>query len=264
VKQIPILMYHWFREEGRDSVSRSPQLEITPRLFEQQMDWLQRRGYRSVSLERALARDTRAELPPRPVVISFDDGTRDFWQHARPILARHGFRATLFVVTGRVGGASDWDRALGEPARPLLDWAQIGELQQEGHEIGSHTASHRPLTELTDEQVREELARSRETLREKLGAAPSLLAYPRGFYASRHKRLARESGYRGACSVILGWRDLRRSDDYELKRMTIKGTESMLRFRVRVALAGRVRYEGSGFEPRPGEAGGSPRAGRPA
>ena len=114
--------------------------------------------------------------------------------------------------------------------------------------------THRLLTDLSDEEVRQELVRSRETLYARLGVAPSVLAYPRGFYHARHKRLARESGYWGACSVILGWRDLKRSDDYELKRMTIKGTESMWKFKGRVALARRIPYEGRGFQERPGAA----------
>ena len=253
MRQIPILMYHWFREEGTETTSLSPQLEITPRLFEQQMRYLRGKGYRTVSLDQALAPKERRRLPDRPIVITFDDGTLDFWEHARPALARHDFTATLFVVTGKVGGESDWDRALGEPARPLMSWEQIEELHEAGFEIGSHTETHRPLIELPDEEARGELVRSRETLFEKLGVAPNLLAYPRGFYYARHKRLARESGYWAACSVILGWRDLKRSDDYELKRMTVKGNESMLKFKVRLALARRVLYEGRGFDPRPDE-----------
>lgn len=264
MKQVPILMYHWFREQGTDSTSLSPQLEIAPELFQRQMSYLHRKGYRTVSLSQALAPEERRRLPDRPVVITFDDGTLDFWEHGRPALERLGFTATLFVVTGRVGGVSDWDRALGEPERPLMNWEQIEKLHRAGFEIGSHTETHRPLTGLNDEQVREEMVRSRETIFAKLGVAPNLLAYPRGFYHARHKRLARESGYWGACSVILGWRDLRRSDDYELKRMTVKGTESMWKFKARLALAQRIRYEGRGFDPRPEEPGRSKREGTTA
>ena len=110
--QCPILMYHWFRPGGARSVSRSPQLEITPETFGRQLAALADDGYRTVSLGRALGLDGEDSLPPRPIVITFDDGTLDFWEHAKPALDRYGFSATLFVVTGHVGGQSTWDRAL--------------------------------------------------------------------------------------------------------------------------------------------------------
>jgi len=242
MRQCPILMYHWFRPKDVVSSSRSPQLEITPELFERQMALLSRAGYRPVSLGRALNAGGDEALPRRSVVITFDDGTLDFWDHAKPVLERYGFTATLFVVSGKVGGYSTWDRELGEPDRPLMSWDQIRQLQRDGFEIGSHTHSHRPLTELSEEAVRSELERSRRTLTDELGVAPQFLAYPRGFYTERHKRLAREAGYAGACAVILRWRDLWRSDPYALKRMSVKGVESMFRFKLRLALCRLVRY----------------------
>jgi peptidoglycan/xylan/chitin deacetylase (PgdA/CDA1 family) len=234
-------MYHWFRSSRPGPRSRSPQLEIAPELFERQMALLQRAGYRTVSLAQAASGEASAGRG-RPVVITFDDGTLDFWEHGRNVLERHGFTATLFVVTGAVGGQSGWDRHLGEPSRSLLSWAQLRELHCAGFEIGSHTHSHRPFTEIDDDDVRHELARSRQALQDELGLVARFVAYPRGFYLTRHKRLAREAGYEGACAVILRWSDLRRSDRYELKRMTIKGTESMLGFRMRLRLCGLTAY----------------------
>jgi len=233
----PILMYHWFREAGTTSASRSPQLEMTPALFDRQMALLQRSGHHTVTLSRALGSGGGAAMPRRPVVITFDDGTLDFWEHARPVLDRYGFTATLFVVSAHVGGHSTWDRELGEPDRPLMSWDQLRELHAMGFEIGSHTHTHRPLPGLSLDEARADLEQSRKRLREELGDSPRFLAYPRGFYDARHGRLAREAEFAGACAVILRWRDLRRSHRYALQRMTVKGTESLLRFRLRLALA---------------------------
>ena len=80
---------------------------------------------------------------------------------------------------------------------------------------------------------------------QKIGA-PRFVAYPRGFYTDRDKTLAREAGYDGACAVILVWSHLWRSNRYELKRMTIKGHESLLRFRLRLKLCGLVNYSEDG------------------
>jgi len=245
MKQCPVLMYHWFRGRETPSRSRSPQLEITPERFGEQLALLSDAGYHTVSLATAFGLDD-GRMPRRPIVLSFDDGTLDFWEHARPALDRHGFKATLFVVAGHVGGSNSWDRSLGEPERPLMSWEQLRELRDAGHEIGSHTQEHRPLIGLSDEEAREELEQSRATIAERLGVAPRFLAYPRGFYTARDKTLAAEIGYDGACAVILHWRDLWRSDRYEVKRMTIKGHESMLHFRLRLWLTGQVRYEEAG------------------
>lgn len=241
MRQPPILVYHWFRPAAAASSSRSPQLEMTPSLFDAQIRHLQRAGYRSLPLSQAIA-GGREVRPQKPIVITFDDGTLDFWEHARAVLVKYGFRATLFVVTGHIGGESNWDVDLGEPPRPLMSWEQIRELDREGFEIGSHTHTHRPLTSLTDDEVLRELARSRQMLAETLGSAPRFLAYPRSFYRPGHKRIARDAGYSGACAVVLQWKDLRRADDFDLKRMAVKGNESMWRFRARLRLAGLIRY----------------------
>lgn len=240
-RQCRVLMYHWFLPKGQTSSSRSPQLEITPERFAEQMALLAESGFRTIALGEWL-RGSRAD-DPKSIVLSFDDGTADFWEHARPVLKRHGFSATLFVVSGHVGGRSDWDRDLGEPARPLMDWKQLRELQEQGFEIGSHTDTHRPLTELEDTQAALQLNRSRATLTQQLGREAELLAYPRGFFADKHKQMAREAGYRGACAVILGWNDLRVGERFAIRRMTIKGRESMARFKLRLALTRAVRWK---------------------
>ena len=129
MRQPPILMYHWFRRSSELSQSRSPQFEITPELFERQMTCLRRRGYESVSLSEMFGGKA---LPKKPIVITFDDGTLDFWEFGRPILQACGFTATLFVVTQYVGTESSWEADVGEPARRLMDWDQLRALAAAG------------------------------------------------------------------------------------------------------------------------------------
>jgi peptidoglycan/xylan/chitin deacetylase (PgdA/CDA1 family) len=237
MKQPPLLLYHWLQPSGEPSTSRSPQLEISPALFDRQMQFLHARGYETVSLSQLYGKADDRPLPPRPVVITFDDGTLDFWQHARPVLQRYGFTATLFVVTDYVGKQSGWDRQLGEPARPLMNWDQIREARDAGFEIGAHSRTHRVFTGLSADDVRTELESSREMLREQLGMAPEFFAYPRGFFTQEHMTLAEQAGFTGAVAVILDWRDILHSKRFALRRMPVKGTESMLGFRARLALS---------------------------
>jgi len=230
-------MYHWFRSAKSPSLSRSPQLEITPQLFELQMQFLKRQRYQTVPLKQAVSIENKSDLPSRPIVITFDDGTSDFMKFGKPVLEKYGFTATLFIVTGYVGKESSWDKYFGEPSRPLMMWKEISELHNAGFEIGSHTHTHRSLTELNEKEVWSELTESRQIIGDKLGTGPEYLAYPRGHYSARHKEMVREAGYKGACAVILKWQDLLNADCFELKRMTLQGTESMFRFRLRLWLS---------------------------
>jgi len=257
---VPVLVYHWFRprpgldgDSGRSATGQpggASRWEMGADKFARQMQYLVDRGYRGVSLATAMKHDASRS---RIVALTFDDGTRDFWDHARPCLQEFGFRGTLFVVTGRVGTVSSWDQDVGESPRPLMNWDRLVRLQRNGFEIASHTHTHRVLPSLSDHEAAHELVESRRVLAARIGTAPDLLAYPRGARTERDRELAREAGYRAACTVILRWRDVtgwprangvQRTQDRallpELPRMPVKGNESMGRFRARLALARRA------------------------
>jgi peptidoglycan/xylan/chitin deacetylase (PgdA/CDA1 family) len=238
MRQCPVLVYHWFQAPGSSSLDQSHHLEITPGMFARQMRLLQRLGYQTVPLRAILSTENRPQLPAKPLVITFDDGTLDFWEFGKPILEKYGFTATLFIVTGYVGKDSGWDRNLGIRPRPLMGWEQITKLHAAGFEIGSHTHTHRPFTNVGEGDVRMELSKSRKILTDKLGVSPEFVAYPRGFYHARHKQMVREAGYQGACSVVLGVRDLLRSDRFELMRVMVKKKTSIAQFCARLWLSG--------------------------
>lgn len=240
MRQMPILMYHWFRPNESVSASKSPQMEITPDFFDRQMRFLKAKNYKPMTLKDAMAGASRSGLPAKPIVITFDDGAADFATFGRPVLEKHGFTATLFVVSGRVGGDNAWDRRRGEPSRSLMTWDQIAALHKSGFEIGSHTHTHASLGNLTHKDALWELTESRKVIADKLGVAPEYLAYPYGDRNERIERMASDAGYKGACAVALKWRHLLRSDIFCLKRMPIKGNESMLLFRLRLVLAAMI------------------------
>ena len=236
--KVPIIMYHWFRAPGSAPAHHSPQLEISPERFEEQMRYLKAEGYQTVSLQDlSISRTHTGDR--KCVVITFDDGTADFCEYAKPILDSYGFKATLFIVTGFVGGRSDWELAWGGTVRPLLDWEQIVSLHREGFEIASHSHRHRRFTELNDKDVWQELITSRDVLANKLGAAPGVIAYPQGAYRTRQRRLVKQAGYESAYSVMLSWKDVFREDRYSRKRLTVKGTQTLDQFAARLEFASR-------------------------
>lgn len=198
--RVPILMYHSV------SIAAGPRFApfaVTPDEFESQMSYLGTNGYTALTVnELARAYAGFAPLPPKPVVLTFDDGFCDFLFNAMPSLLRHSLRATLYFVSGCVGGTSSWLASIGEGARPLLDWSQIAQVAQTGIvEIGAHTVTHRPLDALSREAALEEIESCRRVIESRLGRAVGTFAYPFGFETAQLRQMVREAGYSAACAV---------------------------------------------------------------
>jgi peptidoglycan/xylan/chitin deacetylase (PgdA/CDA1 family) len=190
--RLPILCYHQVAASGASGTAK---YRVSPAQFEAHLQRLSAQGYYSVTLEEwRAAMEARRALPGRAIALTFDDGYRDFLTAAWPLLQRYGFHATVFVVTGAVGGMSAWDAAYGEPA-PLLSWEDIRRLRQEGVHFGSHGAGHRALTALTPTEAARELLRSQRTLTEQLGEPPGTFAYPYGAWDRVVEHLAGGAGY---------------------------------------------------------------------
>lgn len=186
--------------------------------FERHMEYLKANGYHAVTLGELHEWQMGVrELPGRPVVITFDDGDRSVYDLAFPILARLGFRATLFVVTSRVG--TRWNEV------DCLDWARLRELEESGvFQIESHShdihykvdadGSMHPVFVAASEHgfeidgasswedaVRDDLIRSYEAIERHVGRAPAFLAWPYGAATPELDRVAREAGYLRTCTL---------------------------------------------------------------
>jgi peptidoglycan/xylan/chitin deacetylase (PgdA/CDA1 family) len=197
---VPILGYH--RVLPARPAGDRLQVSVTTSRLETQMRWFARMGYRTISLDEA-ARSLEAgrAVPRRRFVVTFDDGYVDTLTHAVPVLERFGFTATVFVVTGLVGGTNRWDEGVA-PAAPLMTWDQLSELLRRGFDVGSHTVTHPRLTRLPPGAARHELEESRRTLRERLGIDARTFCYPWGDWAPWVRDLVAEAGYRAACDDV--------------------------------------------------------------
>ena len=180
----PVLVYH---HVGAPIPGADPGLSIAPSTFERHLDWLAAHGFAAMSASDWLdALQGRSALPPRPVLITFDDGYRALDEHALPALHERGFRATVFVVTRFIGGVSEWERTA---HMPLLAEADIRRWAELGIEFGSHTRTHARLTALGESEQRDELEGSREDLSAVLGRPPRAFAYPYGLVDDDTHRL---------------------------------------------------------------------------
>jgi peptidoglycan/xylan/chitin deacetylase (PgdA/CDA1 family) len=179
-------MYHRINVVTRSTPAISRALTVHPADFARQMRWLKRHGYSTVTQRELFdALMCGRPLGRQPIMITFDDGYRDAFFKASPVLARLGMRATAYVVSGRISGRDP----------NFLTWPLLHALERRGIEIGSHTVAHRDLTSLSDAEMLEDLTSSRRALERRLLHPVPWLAYPFGAYNERVERLARRAGY---------------------------------------------------------------------
>lgn len=198
---LPVLLYH--------RVAPRPQVDpyenfVSQHTFESHLRWLRARGYRSVPLSAvAEALAVGALLPRRAVAITFDDGYLDTYEQAFPLLRRHGFGATVFLVSDAIGGDSSFDGDCGYEPAPMLGRSQIREMAAAGVEFGSHTCSHpETLVALDDRQLRFEVETSRHAIEALLDRPVELFAYPHSRHDARVEAAVASAGYRLACGGV--------------------------------------------------------------
>ena len=220
-------MYHQVGEPAPRGASYRG-LTVHPRSFARQMRWMHRLGYRGLSM-RDLMPYLKREKVGKVFGITFDDGFRNVFEHALPVLQAYQFTSTNYFVANQFDGSNVWDRQNGVVASDLMSKREMLAWAQAGQEVGSHTLDHVHLPELSLEAAREQLIRSRLVLSEMLGAEVTAFCYPYGDFEPEHQRLAQEVGYTNATTTARGLADI--SDDfYALPRVGIWRTTPLFRF----------------------------------
>ncbi|MER5336647.1 polysaccharide deacetylase family protein [Micromonospora sp. NPDC002717] len=190
---VPVLCYHSVGDLRRDGTLR---WSVSPGDFDEQMALIRARERTPMTVsDYAAVLRGLAPLPPRPVLVTFDDGFPDLAETALPVLRRYRLTATAFVIAARVGATPPPD---GDPS---LDWDQLRDLRSHGVEIGSHSQSHRALDCLRRAELRQEVAGSRQVLEDGLGTPIRSFAYPYGYHSDAVRTAVRAAGYSSACGV---------------------------------------------------------------
>ena len=138
-----------------------------------QMQWLRQHGYRTIGLSEMQAAFEKGLDLSKRVVLTFDDGYRDFYCDAYPVLRRFGFTATVFLATDRIR-----DTSIRLEGADYLPWSEVRELNTQGITFGSHSVTHADLRSLGPEQIEYELGYSKETIEQQLGAPVESFSYP--------------------------------------------------------------------------------------
>lgn len=198
-----ILQYHMINDTDKSSYN------VPPAEFERQLQYLTEQGYTAVSLlEFAKARKGKFMLPDKPVIITFDDGYRDNYENALPILEKYNMKATLFMVVNDIGR----DR--------YCSWENLQDWTGRGMELGSHTANHMELPETDSLKKQEELEASKLLLEWRGLPTVFFLAYPYGMYDDETKELLEAADYLGGLTGNPGLNNFT-TDMYELHRINV-------------------------------------------
>jgi peptidoglycan/xylan/chitin deacetylase (PgdA/CDA1 family) len=210
-----ILMYHALNDNP------SP-ISIRPDEFKRQMKWLHDYNYSVLSLtEIYLILQSGSSFPKRSIAITFDDGYKDFYTIAFPILSEYGFPATVFLVTGFCERDNGWpEQPKNLPLFELASWSQVDEMSRNGIDFGAHTVSHPRLDRIPFVSAEREIKDSKAIIEDRLGMPVISFAYPYGKYSVDIKAIVRDH-FTCACGTQAG---LIRStsDRYELDRIEVQ------------------------------------------
>lgn len=199
---VPILEYHVLGHPPEGAPY--PELYVGRTDFEKQMNWLEERGYEAVTLEQVQeAWYGKGTLPPKPIVISFDDGYRPQFTFALPTLRKHGWAGVLNL---KAAGSELYE-------------SNVKAMLAAGWELAAHTIHHLDLTELGAEELKEEVAGSRKILQEEFHVPVNNFCYPAGRFDDTVIKAVEEAGYKGATTEISGFAE--KDKPYELARLEI-------------------------------------------
>lgn len=224
--EVPVLMYHRVTDAPAPALAR---FAVAPAAFRRQMEWLRARGFVPVGLADFEAHVWEgAALPDRPVLLTFDDGYRDFGENAMPVLESLGLPATVFLPTGHVGGSSAWDARFA-PAASLMGWDEIAALAARGITFAAHGRSHVRLTALTHAELVAELVDPPREIAGRLGNAVTAMAYP---YGAWDEAVARSLWWAGArLGFTTEGRRWRRGDKaMAIPRLEVRGDMDLTEF----------------------------------
>jgi peptidoglycan/xylan/chitin deacetylase (PgdA/CDA1 family) len=224
---IPIFCMHDVRADAKKTY------EIGPKSLQAYVGYLHSAGFETVSLAQVDAYlNGQGTLPPKPVVLTFDDGYKSVLSAAKPILDKYGYTATVFLIAQSVGKGSG-----------NLTWNDVRALRKADYEIGSHTLSHAYLTKRKPKETKDafekriytEISESKRTIEQNLGEQIAAIAYPYGLYDDFAMQTAQGEGYAVGCTIDRGPAD-NESSALRLPRLMVVNKTSLAAFKAMCGL----------------------------
>ncbi len=205
---VPIIMYHSVPLEAGNN-----RLAVSAKTFDRQMQFLKKHRYNIVTIDELadLIRSKRS-LPPKTVAITFDDGYKNNYTYAFPVLKKYGIKATVFIIIQEIA----------RPENDRLNWEEIMEMKESGLILfGSHAIGPEPLVKIEpDAEVKRQIFESKAILEEKLQEKVGVFSYPEGMFNQKIRQLAMDAGYKAVVATNPG-RNYPDDDVFALKRIRI-------------------------------------------
>jgi peptidoglycan/xylan/chitin deacetylase (PgdA/CDA1 family) len=198
VSGLVVLMYHQIGAAPTPCKRSLRKLWVEADVFRAQMEYLLGKGFTPLTFSGLAAAEAQGSLPPKPALITFDDGYADNYENAFPILRELGVPANIFLVESGLDKQNHWHNPEDFPWQRMLSWKQVDEMAKSGLvEYGSHTVGHRDLQNLELDEARYEIRESKARLERRLGKNILAFAYPygSGAYSPQIRALIREAGY---------------------------------------------------------------------
>lgn len=237
---IPILMYHSISNDSEDGTHPYYKISTSPKRFAEHMQFLHDYNYKVIDLSEAVKIISEASVSPNTptfhhsnipqgeVVLTFDDGYKDFYTHAFPILKQYGFSATVFLPISFINSG----RKPGLKGKEHLNWEEVRELQNMGVTFGSHTVNHLQLRFLNRAEIEREVEQSKRIVEEKIGKFIQSFSYPFAFpdedkeFKRYLKDTLERSDYKNGVSTRIGT-VAKGEDKFFLKRIPVNSCDDI-------------------------------------
>jgi len=218
---VPILMYHRFGYE-------SSTLFVTPENFDRQMTYLKNKNYNVIAFDKLVEGiKSRKKFGHKTVVITIDDGYKDNFIYAYPVLKKHGFPVTIFIITSYIGARDDF-----------MSWEDIELMAKDNISFGGHTKNQVYLPAIKNKEILwDEIAGCKHIIEDRLGTSIDYFCYPNGAFTEEVKAMVKKAGYKGACTTNRGL-VAQNTDVYELKRIKVTNSDMNSPFNFWTKLAG--------------------------
>lgn len=185
---IPIFMYHYIRVLNDPNDKIGTNLSVSPEKFSSELDLIKSKGYEAITFEDI----NNGNIPNKPIILTFDDGYKDFYQNAYSELKKRNMKAVSFIITNDIG------------QNEYMNNNEIKEISNYGIEIGSHTLSHPDLSKLSSAKAEIEIAQSKKNLEELISKNIISFCYPSGKYTPETENIVKTAGYKFATTTNSG------------------------------------------------------------
>jgi peptidoglycan/xylan/chitin deacetylase (PgdA/CDA1 family) len=221
ITDVPILMYHDLVPRGCGNLPYTIYIDH----FESQLDYLERHGFKTMTVNELVSQLKTGVHPKRAVVLTFDDGLRSFKEIALPTLMRRKMKATAFIIGNRFAK---------KYLRKYMTETEVREVSDAGIEIGAHGWEHRVLPECSPEECEEELVRAKVDLYRITGKQVVSYAYPYGKHSMKNYESVQQAGYHSALALFTHERHVT-SSLFALRRVNLRNGDNLFRFRLKLS-----------------------------